>query len=204
MTAWRKISLPISSFGEANLPAVCVATGKPTDIWTTVNLLWIPQWATPLILLGPFGMLIQMMVGRKIPVRFPVHDSLVRTQHRKQILGASLSLIGAFLMAVGQALPSMAAGLDIAVIGSFVFAGLLLWFGRRPFIPVKLLSSPTMELSGARLRYVHPEFLAAVERSESEISAAEKFFGKEIANEMSIFDLPKRTLVAAGVGDPWI
>lgn len=145
-----------------------------------------------------------MTVGREIPVRFPIHDSLVRTQHQKQVLGVSFSLLGASLMAIQQTVPSIAAGFDIAVIGSFAFAGLLLWFGRRPFIPVKLLSSPTMELSGARLRYVHPEFLSAVERSDSRISAAEKFFGNEIANEMSIFDLPKRTLVAAGVGDPWI
>jgi hypothetical protein len=204
VTPWRRISLPISSFGEANLPPVCVATGEPTDTWTTVNLLWIPRWASTLIILGPFGMLIQLMVGRKIPVRFPIHDSLVRTQHQKQILGASFSLFGAFLMAAGQALPSMAVGLDIPIIGSFTFAGLLLWFGRRPFIPVKLLSSPKMELSGARLRYVHPEFLSAVERSENNISAAERFFGKEIASEMSVFDLPQRTLVAAGGGDPWI
>lgn len=203
MPAWRKISLPISSFGRQNLPAVCVTTGQPTEEWTTVRLLWFPRWASILYLLGPIGMLFQMMMGRSLPVEFPVHDSLIRAQRQKQVTGVAFAFFGAFLVAVSAVLPDMADSLRTGVIASFVFAALLLWFARRPFIPVKLLASPTMELSGVRLRYVHPEFTAAVERSNDDITVEEQFFGKEIAEAFSVFDQPNKNLALAGAGDPW-
>ncbi len=203
MAAWRKISLPITSFGRNNLPAICVATGQPTEHWTTVRLLWFPRWASILYLLGPLGMIFQMMMGRSLAVEFPVHDSLIRTQRQKQILGVAFAFFGAFLAAVAQTLTELAESLYVSVIASFVFATLLLWFARRPFIPVKLLASPTMDLSGVRLRYVHPEFTAAMDRSKEGMSVEEQFFGKEIAEAFSVFDQPKVALAMASAGDPW-
>jgi hypothetical protein len=122
----------VDDFEDGALPAVCVASGEPSDGWYRMRAAYKPSWPVAFILLGPIGCIVMLVVAagleRHVDGHVPFCDAAyqrLRTARRRftqlaiEVVSAAVVAL-ALLVWIGR--PGV--GLTLGVIGLVVGGGL--------------------------------------------------------------------------------
>lgn len=152
------VLVPRLALAEADLPDVCVRTGRPADARIEFRHRSTPGWTW---LLLPFGIvpfvLANLFAGELVVGEVPVTRELVERQRRVRRLAALLLATGILVVVIGVVASApwvVGTGLAVAVTGFGLYAyDAFTWIGARP------------DRTGlwVRMTRVHPDFAAATE-----------------------------------------
>lgn len=145
----------------ADVPHVCVLSGREADGTTEFRLSYTPGWTFILLLFGilPF-FVASWFAAQRVTLHLPVERAARdRLRGRRQL--AAVGFAGGLAAVVGGLAMSSTvltwAGVALALAG-------LLWLAVAPNVP---RWRPTTDPSTLRLGGVHPDFIVALQRHEA-------------------------------------
>jgi hypothetical protein len=151
------VDITRSALREADLPPVCVVTGRPADGTVPFTAGWLPGWTFVLLLFGVVPFLVAAHFARvRVEGEVPVTSEALARRHRHHRRAAVLvpaGIAAALLAGFAQSgwLAWAAIGMLLGAVGSWVLASQAFIEGR-----------PLPDGVHVRLRHVHPAFAEAL------------------------------------------
>jgi hypothetical protein len=79
-----RIAVRVDDFEDGALPAVCVATGQPSDGWYRTRATYKPSWPVVFIVLGPIGWIVMLVVAAGLERHVDGHLPFTREEYERQ------------------------------------------------------------------------------------------------------------------------